>query len=185
MLVTTPSHPTPYCGRLGSAEGKLTRALLGGDALSIGKAALAVEGVREAIVTQLLGTLNLECSKLCRKKKPVSLFRKIPVNKLAEFKWDDMMAELERDAPLLLKILDCVVARNDRRNKSKVRAAHFPGICTAVSVVLKERNREMCGLQSLISLLMYSCHCEKQVCIIWNVVSDVIPFHSICRCLFG
>ena len=111
----------------------------------------------------LLRTLNLECSVLCRKRKPVSLFRKIPVNKLAEFKWAEMIAELEHDAPLLLKILHCMVAKNNSRNKCKVGAARYPGICTAVSVVLKERNREMCGLQSCLSVLMYSCHCEKQV----------------------
>ncbi len=45
----------------------------------------------------------------------------------------------------------------------KVGEAHFPGICSAAAILLKERNREMCGLQSLVSLLMYSCHAEKQV----------------------
>lgn len=130
--------------------------------MSIAKAAMSVDGVREAIITLLLGTLNQECGKLCR-RQPQSSFRKIPVDKLAEFKWSDMMLELERDAPLLLKIIHCLVARNDSRNKCKVGTAHHPGICTAVSIILKERNREMCGLQSLLSLLMYSCHCEKQV----------------------
>lgn len=164
-MVSTPSRAVPYCGQLGASEGKLTRALLGGDPVSIGKAALAVDGVREAIITQLLGTLNRECGTLCR-KHPESPFRKIPVDKLAGFKWSDMMTELDRDAPLLLRIIHCLVARNDARNKSKAGPARHPGICTAVAIILKERNREMCGLQSLLSLLMYSCHCEKQVHII-------------------
>ena len=168
VLVTTPSRAVPFCGQLGPAEGKLTRTLLGGDAVSIAKAALSVEGVREATIQQLLGTLNLECSKLCRNKQPSSLFRKIPVEKLATFKWEEMVVELERDAPLLLQIIQCLVARNDYRNKCKVGAAHYPGICTAIAVMLKERNREMCGLQSLLSLLMYSSHCEKQVPIFRN-----------------
>lgn len=30
-------------------------------------------------------------------------------------------------------------------------------------MILKERNREMCGLQSVVSLLMYNCHCYSQV----------------------
>lgn len=135
--------------------------MLGSNANSIAKAALSMNSMREAIVTCLLGTLNLECSKLCQ-KKPASLFRKIPVEDLAEFKWDDMIVELHNEAPLLLKVVDCLVARNDGRNKKKVGAAHYPGICSAISVLLKERNQEMCGLQSLISLMMYSCHCEKQ-----------------------
>lgn len=165
VTVTTPSRGIPYSGQLGPTEGKLARAVLGGNAASIAKAAMSVEGVREAVVQQLLGTLNTECSKLCRKKttSSPSLFRRIPIEKLAEFKWDDMMTELEKEAPLLLKIMQCLVARNDWRNKSKVGVVRHPGICAAVGVMLKERNREMCGLQSLVSLLMYSCHCEKQV----------------------
>ena len=163
VTVTTPSRTVPYHGQLGPAEGKLARAVLGSDPVSITKAALQINGVKEAVVTQLLGWLNKECSKLCGFKPTSSLFCRIPVDKLAEFKWGDMMVELEQDAPLLMKIIQCLVARNDSRNKCKVGAAHYPGICTAVAVILKERNREMCGLQSLLSLLMYSCHCEKKV----------------------
>ena len=74
-----------------------------------------------------------------------------------------MKMELEQDAPLLLKIMNCLVARYDYWNKCKVGTAHNPGFCTAAAVILKERIREMCGLQSLLSLPMYSCHCEKQV----------------------
>ena len=33
----------------------------------------------------------------------------------------------------------------------------------AAAVILKERNREMCGLQQMISSLMYGSHCEKKV----------------------
>ena len=162
-----PSRAAPYIGQLSGAEGKLTRALLGGNAVSIAKAVLLVKGVREAITTQFMGILNQECRKVCRKGTPTnpesSLFRSVSVDQCARFRWTDMMAELEQNAPLLLSFIQCLVTRSDRRNKSKVGAAHFPGICTAVAVILKERNREMCGLQGLLSLLMYSCHCEKQV----------------------
>lgn len=160
--MSTPSCGAPYIGQLSGAEGKLIRTLLGGNAVSIAKAALLVEGVREAITTHFMGTLNQECRKLCQKGTPAhpesSLYRSIPVGQCAEFRWTDMMAELEQNAPLLLSFVQCLVTRNDRRNKSKIGAAHFPGICTAVAVILKERNREMCGLQGLLSLLMYSCH---------------------------
>lgn len=162
--MATPSHAAPYCGQLGPTEAKMARALLGGNATSIAKAVLAVEGVRDAIVKQLLGLLNKECSTLCRLNPTSSLFREIPVDKMAEFKWNDLIEELKSNAPLLLDILYCLVARNDKRNKSKVGSAHYPGICTTIAVILKERNREMCGIQSLLSLMMYSSHCEKQVC---------------------
>lgn len=149
--------------QLDDIKGKLARALIGGNPVSIAKAVLLIDGVREAVTTQLLLTLNEECSKLCRRKKPTSLFRKVPMEDLTTFNWNGMIAELTQEAPLLLKMLQCVVARNDSRNMSKVGVAHYPGICTAAAVMLKDRNREMCGLQSLLSLLLYSCHCEKQV----------------------
>ena len=65
-----------------------------------------------------------------------------------------MVRELEAQAPLLLKALSSIVTHNDHRSVSKVGASHFPVICMAAAVILKERNREMCGVQSLISLLM-------------------------------
>lgn len=136
---------------------------MGGHPPSIAKAALGVVGVMEVITTQLLGILNEECSKLCHKRAG-NPFRTIPVEKLADFKWETMIAELQSKAPLLFKILYCLTSRNDGRNTTKVGAAHYPGICSAASILLKERNREMCGLQSLVSLLLYSCHSEKQVC---------------------
>ena len=55
----------------------------------------------------------------------------------------------------------------------KVDTAHHPGIYSAAAVLLKERNREICGLQSHVSLLMYSCHAEKQV----HVHVDCVNFH--------
>ena len=143
----------------------MVRALLGGHAGSIAKAVLKIGDVREAIVTQILGTLNDECGKLCQRKCDTSsLFRSIPYEELDEFKWENMVAELQLKAPLLYRVLHSLASRNDHRNVVKVGAAHFPGICSSIAILLKERNREMCGLQSLISLLMFSCHCEKQVC---------------------
>lgn len=126
--------------------------------MSIAKAALGVEDVREAIISQLMGTLNEECRKLCRQKPTNTPFRNIPVNKLVEFKWENMIGELQSKAPLLYRILYSLTSRNDHRNMLKLGAAHFPGICAAAAILLKERNREMCGLQSLISLFMCSCH---------------------------
>ena len=123
---------------LDSARGKLAHALLGENPSSIAKAALAIAGVREAPTAQMLVNINKECSKLSRKRKPVFLYRKIPVRMLSEIKWSDMITELEQTAALLLKIFR-IVARNDKRNKSKVSIGHYPGICMAMSLLIKER----------------------------------------------
>ena len=123
---------------------------------------LGQEDLKAAIVQQLLVKLNEECTNLC-KKTTVSVFRTIPVDRLSNFTWKDMVEELQQKAPFLFSLLHSIVSRNDHRNTVKVATAHYPGICFAAAALLKERNREMCGLQSLVSLLMYSCHAEKQV----------------------
>lgn len=166
--MTTPSRPAPYSQELKKEEAKLARVLLGGHAPSIAKAALAMDNVKDAIITQLLVILNEECRQLCRLGPDTSLFRTVSLSQMMDFKWDGMLTQLKTTAPLLLKILHSLASRNDHRNKVKIGAVHSPGICTAAAVILKERNREMCGLQSITSLLMYSCHCEKQVIKIIN-----------------
>ena len=164
VTVSTPSRPASYTKVLGPAEARVARALLGGHSLSIAKAVMQHDGIREAVVRVLLGKLNEECTNLCRKTTP-SHFHTIPVDQLDTFSWKDMVADLQQKAPFVFTVLDSITSRNDHRNTTKVGAVHYPGICSAVAILLKERNREMCGLQSLVSLVMYSCHAEKQVLI--------------------
>ena len=121
-----------------------------------------MDAVREEVITLFLDAIDRECVALCQKLS-VSRFRLIPVEELQQFKWTYLVEELQSRSPLLLRLLTATVGRSDNRNQSKAGAAHNPGICAAVAVILKERNREMCGLQSEVSLLMFSCHCEKKV----------------------
>lgn len=142
----------------------MARQLLGGHAPSIAKAVMAMKDVQQSVISSILGTINEECSKLCQRLQP-SVFRKLSMEQLTDFQWSVLVEELSSKAPVLYAVLSSVVTRNDRRNVTKVGAAHNPGVCMAAAVLLKERNREMCGLQSLVSLLLYSCHCEKKVCV--------------------
>ena len=113
--------------------------------------------------------ISKECCTLCeRKDSSVSLFRSIPVTAIANNKWKDFIEELQSKAPLLLQVFTSVVSAHDHHNTNKVGSVHYPGICAAIAILLKERSREMCGLQSIVSALMYSGHCEKQV----NIVSS-------------
>ena len=137
---------------------------LGGHAPSIAKAVMALNDVCESLFSLFLDAINEECNNLCRKSPGnSSLFRKMPLSQIVNFNWSVLVTELESRAPLLFKALSSIAAHNDHQNKSKVGATHHPGICMAAAVILKERNREMCGVQSVLSLLMYSCHCEKKV----------------------
>ena len=120
---------------------------------------MAIESVKEAVLSLILQDISQECSNLC-KKTPTSLFRKIPVDKMAEFSWEELIKELTFTAPTMLRIVSSIAVRIQNQVTSP---SHYPGICAAVAVMLKERNKEMCAIQSMLSLLMYSCHCEKQV----------------------
>ena len=51
-----------------------------------------------------------------------------------------------------------IVTANDKRKQTAVPGSHNPGLCMAVAILLKERNREMCGLQSIISpIILFTC----------------------------
>ena len=114
--------------------------------------------LQEEVFIHYLNLVDEECSKLCQKSKP-SLFRKFPVSELATFQWKQFIDELRLKAPTLLHIL-CAMSSCKRKSES----LRYPGICVAASVLLKGRNRKMCAIQSLISLLLFSTHAEKQVC---------------------
>ena len=146
---------------------KLGRALAGGNMSTIAKAVYSNTDLRDQMVHKVLTEIEGECSTLCKRVLPntgsPSLFRKIPVGAMPKFSWMDCVRELESNAPILFKCLMSVCSHSDHRNKDKRGDSHFPGICMAVACILKESNREMCGIQTLLSLLVYGCCVQKKV----------------------
>ena len=128
-------------------------------------AVLQIATLREAAVNLFIDTICRECNTLCQRMDgATSLFRSIPATAIADLQWEAFIDELQSKAPTMLRLFTTIASFHHHRNKIKTGASHYPGICSAVAVLLKERSREMCGLQSIISALMYACHCEKQVC---------------------
>lgn len=81
---------------------------------------------------------------LCRKYTDnISPFRRIPISKLPEFCWDEFSDDLKSKAPTIYKFASLIVCHSDHRNEVKG---------TPIAALLKERNREMCGVQSIISI---------------------------------
>ena len=66
-------------------------------------------------------------------------------------------------APILSRITTSIVKHNDHRNGNKKGTHHIPGMCMAIAILLKERNREMRGIQSLLSLVLFDSHMQKRV----------------------
>ncbi len=134
--------------------------------------------LRNHLLENLTSLVNAEVTDLCRKKNnPPSIFRKIPIEKLSAFTWQDCITELESKAPIILQVVTTLVSCNDKRNTQKRGKAHHPGVCMAIAVLLKERNREMCGIQTMLSLVLFTSRVQKQVgvmhvlliiCILYN-----------------
>ncbi len=82
---------------------------------------------------------------------------------MESFSWDGFVEELKTKCPILYQILETVVTHSDHRNSRKKGAAHYPGMCMAAAVLLKERNREMVGIQSFLSLVLFNCRVNKNV----------------------
>ena len=143
------------------------RALAGGHLPTIAKMALAHEGIREQILLRLFDLIDAECGKLCQRAcSTPSLFRKIPVGRLSKFQWGYCIQELQVKAPTLLRMLSTIVSKNDHRNQHKQGERHHPGICMAIATLLKERNREMCGVQTFLSLVLFTSRVHKQVTVV-------------------
>lgn len=124
----------------------------------------------------------VECNTLCQRSAvPQSLFRKIPVAQMGEFDWKRCMDELAVKCQSLLQILTKIACHSDHRNKKKIDTVHYPSICMAAAVILKERNREMCGLQSLTSLLLFASRVEKQVYSRLNHISVCVSYSATLR----
>ena len=163
ITISTSSPPTQLQKSLVGAEGKLAHALAHSSMSSIANAVIGMPEVLDKLFSHFLRLIEEECRVLCKKAEP-SQFRHILAKDMEKFEWMNFMKELQSKSPLLLKVLAHAVVRWDPRCETKSPSAYYPSIVTAAAVLLKQRNREMCGLQSLVSCLMYACHCEKQVC---------------------
>ena len=163
VVVQTPNLPTPYTAELPADLIKIGRVLAGGHIPTIARAVFSHASLKEEIVLKVLNAVSNECAELCQKgPNNISCFRSIPLGKMEEFEWAQCIEELQKKAPILLRLLSSIVQHNDHRNTSKRGDCHNPGISTAVAVLLKERNREMCGLQSLIALLLFKGQAHKK-----------------------
>lgn len=84
-------------------------------------------------------------------------------DQMRQFNWSLLIKDLQAKAPILFKMLYTVVSHSDKRNQLKRDEAHHPAICMAVATLLKDRNREMGGLQTIVSLLLFKSCVKKLV----------------------
>lgn len=140
--------------------GAIARAVVGEHLPHIADVIMEQTDLYELLFDRIVNKIKLELSSICHRTKPFSPFRHINASKCSAFEWSTFIDEVTQKAPNLIRILSSIVSANDAR---KNMVFHIPGLCMAVAVLLKERNKDMCGLQSIVSLLLYSSHVDKQV----------------------
>ncbi len=146
---------------------KVAQTVAGGHLSSIAKAVFTEPGLRSCIVDKVVSLINDECSQLCSTSaKPGTLFRQVSFEPSPSFSWNGQcIAELQSKCPTLYQVLWAIVSRSDKRNRVKKGDHYFPGMCVATAVLLKERNKHMIGIQTILSLILYSSRVQKKVCV--------------------
>lgn len=115
-----------------------------------------------------------ELSTLCTK----SILGSQCLSDLSDFKWDKLLQELENSAPVLLAILREATINN----RPLLNRKAIIGMCAAL--ILKHRYYKMCLVQKIISLILYSGHSEKQVCICINsLLCNELPMVHAYMCI--
>lgn len=118
--------------------------------------------LRELLVEKVVQAVGNECAYLCsRSAQPVSLFRHFSLDQSDTFAWKECIRELEQKCLILFRLFTHIVNHTDHRNANKRGERHYPGICMATAVLLKERNQEMSGMQAFLSLVLFSSRVEK------------------------
>lgn len=141
----------------------VVRALTGGDLLSMAKAVTSHQGLWDLVFYEFVKLIDQECTNICKRSLP-SLFRKMSTSEVQGFQWKQLVKEIQTVAPSLYKMLSTICSHSDHRNKHKHCSTHWPSICMAAAILLKERSREMCGLQGVFSLLLFASRVDKVVC---------------------
>ena len=92
VTVNSPANAAPYSSTLCNDLERIGRMLAGGHLPSIAKAVFANNDLRKLLLTKFLDLVNQECNDLCRKNPAsVSPFRCIPIDKLSDFSWDELV----------------------------------------------------------------------------------------------
>lgn len=172
--MSMPNRQQPFTTYLDESYIRIGRALAGGHPETIAKSVFSHAEIRTVLATKVVEMVDSECSALCRMPKDAEdtpPFRKMTPFQLKEFTWEMLISEVQTRAPILLKLLSTVVSHSDKRNQHKHGSVHYPAICMAVATILKERNKNMVGLQTLVSLLLFKSRAQKQVYILLYIHS--------------
>ena len=123
--------------------------------------------IRKRIVQLVGDRIRKEMKTMCGLSS-ISLLRDFTPERLRSFQWEDLVDEMQQNAPTMLEILRGCVARKERKSRLgrlyRVKDESIIGVCAAI--LLRHQNPQMNLIQRIVSLLLYSGHAPKQVSIV-------------------
>ena len=90
----------------------------------------------------------------------MSVLRIPSIRHLRDFSLSDVVNELKAKAPTLMSVLNAAAGCTPQQHQSV--------IAMAAAVLLKQRNKHVCLLQSVIGCILYSGHSAKKVQLTYN-----------------
>ena len=144
MIVSTPHREAPYTAYLDNSFSRIGRTLAGGNTNTLVSALFAHDSLRDLLIKRVIATVNDEC--IMSSLSAITLSQVQP----------QYSFELELRSPVLFQLFKTIVSHGDHRNEKKKGDVHIPAVCMAVSVLLKERNREMVGIQTCVASITSS-----------------------------
>ena len=90
-----------------------------------------------------------------------SVLRVLSLKHLKDFNIKAVLDELKRKAPTLLAILTAVVCQPQ---KSQNCESDFHVIAMAAAILLKQHNKHMCMMQTIVGCILHAGHASKMVC---------------------
>ena len=137
---------------------RICRPLARGSRSAFARKCLSDRTMRNFIVKGLGRCLQQEVARLCS-DDTVSTLRSKASDSLKKFTWEKLLDEVRELAPTLFKFLQsCTKTRKPRRNQDAI-------IGVLVAIMCKHRRPMSSLFQQLVSLVLYSGHASKRVCI--------------------
>ena len=120
--------------------------------------------LRKAIEERVCSDISKECKNLCSKVNP-SMLRSATKESVLNFSWNAVDQEMKEKAPFFHRVLLASANPNARNDRN-------PGICTAASILLKNRDKGMSLVPYVLSCVLKMGKASKMAsCFIYRSIS--------------
>ena len=151
------SHPRTYS--LTPTRKPIVKHVARGNKLAVARDCIYDQELRRYITNGLGQQLRREVKALCSDK--VNSVHRGKPHVLRTFTWDDLLAEMQQHAPILLGLLTKCTRKRKRKESSLKKSKAVICLCTAL--LCNFHHPGMCLIQKLLSIILYTGHSSKKV----------------------